>query len=58
MPSVVKKDGNISGYFINNFNIMYLILIIFGLVFIAVYVVLVVYRVCFKNKQKLESTPN
>lgn len=39
----MKEDTKIGGYFINNYNGMYLILIIFGFAIIIAYVIVSLY---------------
>ena len=39
----MKEDAKIGGYFINNYNGMYLILIIFGFGVISAYVIVSLY---------------
>lgn len=39
MPNVLKKDTKISGYFANNYNVMFLILVGFTIVFGSVYAI-------------------
>lgn len=39
MPNVLKQDTKINGYFVNNFNIMFLIIVGFGFIFGCVYVI-------------------
>lgn len=44
LPKVFKSDPKINGYLINNYNVMYLVLLVFSAVFFCIYICLVIYR--------------
>lgn len=53
MPDVLKTDTKINGYFINNYNVMFLVLLGFASIFGSIYALALIYNKFFIKKLKI-----